>query len=188
MVLNKFDVAERQLLQAISLFFQRGDPVSVHTISEAAAQVLYDIRGHLGVESQIRDSDLIRTEYKKEWLAALGKSRNFFKHADRDPADSHEFKEEFNHFSLLDGIGMYGPAKGAWTPETIIYFGWFATIYPDLVRPDERLSAALQIYRTEMRGNPERLMTLCAEAIEQMRSGKLTFPGVSLSWGRGSAV
>ena len=121
LVLTKFDVAERQLLQAIRLFFAGGDPVSVHTVSEAAAQVLYDIRGFLGIENRLRDSDLIRSEYRREWLATLGRSRNFFKHADRDPSDVHEFKDEFNHFSLLDGVGMYGPAKGSWTPETIVF-------------------------------------------------------------------
>ena len=79
MLLSKFDVAERQLNQAIHLFFENGDPVSVHTLSEAAAQVLYDIRHKFGAESKIRDSDIIKPEFKKEWLASLFSSRNFFK-------------------------------------------------------------------------------------------------------------
>ena len=37
LLLSKFDVAERQLLQAIRLFFKEEDEVSIHTLSEAAA-------------------------------------------------------------------------------------------------------------------------------------------------------
>ena len=69
-----------------------------------------------------RDSDRIRPEYKKEWLNAVLRSRNFFKHADRDADEIHEFKEEFNHFSIMDAVNMYLTAKANWTPESIIFF------------------------------------------------------------------
>ena len=41
-VLTKFEVAERQLLQAINMFFREDDPVSIQTLAEAANQVLHD--------------------------------------------------------------------------------------------------------------------------------------------------
>ena len=44
----------------------------------------------------MRDFDIIKPEFKQQWLACLFSSRNFFKHADRDSEEVHEFKEEFN--------------------------------------------------------------------------------------------
>jgi hypothetical protein len=69
MLLSKFDVAERQLLQAIRMFFGEEDPVSIHTLAEAAAQVLNDIGEKYGARSFLRDSDIIREDKRKEWLA-----------------------------------------------------------------------------------------------------------------------
>jgi len=183
LVLSKFDVAERQLNQAIRLFFEGGDPVSVHTLSEAAAQVLYDIRRILGTESKLRDAKLIREEYRKEWLAALAKSRNFFKHADRDPTDVHEFKEEFNHFSLLDGVAMYAAAKHYWTPETIVFFMWFGAMYPDLLKPDPKLDPIMNKARLDHQRDPTGHKAMCARAIQEMRAGRVAVPNVSLELG-----
>ena len=128
--LSKFDVAERQLLLAIRLFFSSEDDVSIHTLSEAAGQILHDIGKDAGVSSIVRDSDRIRPERMKEWLAAIFKSRNFFKHADRDKGDVHEFKPEFNDMSLLDAVNMYSTLKRRWTPETLIFLVWFGLKYP----------------------------------------------------------
>ena len=122
--LTKFDVAERQLMQAIRLFSLQQDPVSIHTLAEAAAQVLYDIGDDYGVKSLTRDIERIRPEKTKEWLAIIHSSRNFFKHADRDKQATHEFKEIFNDMSLLDAVNMYTTIKKRWTPESFIFFVW----------------------------------------------------------------
>ncbi|MCI0917470.1 hypothetical protein JNA64_09870 [Pseudomonas stutzeri] len=59
-ILTKFDAAERQLLQAIRLFFREEDAISIHTLPEAASQILYDIGKETGIKSMFRDSDRIR--------------------------------------------------------------------------------------------------------------------------------
>ena len=145
--LNKFEVAERQLNQAIQLFFDEGDPISIHTLAEAAAQVLYDIREEFGANSLTRDSDRIWPEFKKEWLASLFSSRNFFKHADRDPKAVHEFKEEFNRFSIMDAVNMYLTAKRSWSPESIVLLLWFCTMYPKAIRKENEVVDLLNRYR-----------------------------------------
>lgn len=180
-LLSKFDVAERQLNQAIRLFFEGGDPVSIHTLAEAASQVLYDIRSRIGAQSKIRDGDIIKPEFKKEWTAALARSRNFFKHADRDADSLHEFKDEFNDFSLLDAVNMYLSGKAAWTPETIVFIQWFSLQYPNLVRKETPFAALIENARASQPQDPVAHRALCARAIRELRSGLRSVPGVTLA-------
>lgn len=182
-ILTKFDVAERQLAQAIQLFFEGGDPISVHTLAEAATQVLHDIKGQFGAKSIFRDSERIRPEREREWLAALNKSRNFFKHADKDAADTHEFKEGFNHFSLMDAVNMYLTAKDAWTPEAIVFFQWFSITYPEVLIGDAPFAVLLADYRQIAPPDDASRRALAAEAIRTFRNGERVPKGVVLYWG-----
>jgi len=183
--LTKFDVAERQLLQAIRLFFSGGDAVSVHTLSEAAAQVLYDTRdNHGGVTSIFRDSDRIRPERKKEWLQHLFCSRNFFKHANKDPNATHEFKLSFNHFSLLDAVNMYAAAKKSWTPETLIFFSWFSLSYPGILKDDNPM--LISLINSNLSGDdPIDISNFEAwsTCIDDLRSGQRWLASVTLNMG-----
>jgi hypothetical protein len=180
--LSKFEVAERQLNQAIELFFDGGDPVSVHTLAEAAAQVLFDIRKKIGAVSQLRESDRIRPEYRLEWIAELAKSRNFFKHADRDGDATHEFKEEFNHFSIMDGVSMLLAAKKQWTPETIVFLAWFAAKYPHAVVQGNDFSSLVNRYRAGLQSTDSEHRKNCGLALKELRTTR-KLPGVSTSIG-----
>jgi hypothetical protein len=185
LLLTKFDVAERQLNQAVRLFFSGGDEVSVHTLAEASAQVLYDTRAqHGGGTSLIRDSDRIRPERRKEWLSYAHKSRNFFKHADRDAVETHEFKDVFNHFSLLDAVNLYLTAKKVWTPETLLFFGWFVLTYPDLLKKDDYAFPAFvdQHLNGTDPVDPTNYSAI-AVCIDELRSGRRSLPGVTLELG-----
>jgi hypothetical protein len=178
LVLSKFDVAERQLLQAIRLFFKEEDEVSIHTLSEAAAQVLYDIRDEYDIQSIFRDSDHIRPERRTEWLAIVFKSRNFFKHADRDKGKVHEFKSIFNDMSILDAVNMYQKVKKRWTPETILFFVWLGLQYPDLLLEDSELKTALDSLAAKDYAPNHYNKAFFAWAIDMLRSGDLTMPNV----------
>jgi hypothetical protein len=183
--LSKFDVAERQLNQAVApFFFREEDPVSIHTLTEAAAQVLYDLREKFGGTSLLRDNDRIRDEYKHEWNASLVRSRNFFKHADRDPNDVHEFREEFNHFSLIEAVNLYLAAKRSWTPESVLFFAWFMTNYPKAIKPDPLLSgvlAGLVGISSSLPSSDQRW--LYAKGLADLRSGSRAIAGISLKLG-----
>lgn len=185
LLVTKFDAAERQLNQAIRLFFSGGDEVSIHTLAEASAQVLYDTRvKHGGGDSLLRDSDRIRPERRKEWLSYVHKSRNFFKHADRDPSEVHEFKDIFNHFSLLDAVNLYLAAKKSWTPETLLYFGWFSLTYPDLLKKDDHAFVTLvdqQLYGPDPIDPAD--YSAIAGCIDELRSGRRSIPGLALQPG-----
>jgi len=177
--LNKFDVAERQLNQAIQLFFNEGDPVSIHTLAEAAAQVLYDIKDEFGAKSLTRDSVHIRPEFKKEWLASLFRSRNFFKHAERNPKALHEFKEEFNHFSIMDAVNMYLTAKRSWTPESIVFLQWFCTKYPKAIREGAEIADLLNRYRARAPRDEQLHRQIASRAIREMRQQSRSIAGVT---------
>ena len=181
--LTNFDVAERQLNQAIHLFFEGGDSVSIHTLAEAASQVIYDTRAKYGAESKMRDTDIIKPEFKRDWLASLAKSKNFFKHADRDPADVHEFKDEFNDFSLLDAVNMYLTAKREWTPETIVFVQWYAIRFPAMVKKNNEFASLMDGYRSSIQMDGESFKALCLKALRELRSSSRSVPGITLSFG-----
>ena len=156
MKLSKFDVAERQLLQSIKLFFNEEDPVSIHTIAEASAQVLRNIGVDYGVKSITRDNECIKKDKRKEWNKELSKSRNFFKHADRDKNEFHEFDPMFNDFSLFDAAIMYNGIKKKWVPEVFTFWAWFILKYPELIREKSEIGKMYIVKKqNEMLPNPK---------------------------------
>src|SRR5689334_4474228 len=90
--ITKLEAAQRQLAEAVRLFFEQRDIVCVHTLAGAAVRVLSDLAAHRGVANPIRDSDRIRPERRKEFLGVLNAAQNFFKHADKDPHAVFEFR------------------------------------------------------------------------------------------------
>lgn len=181
--LTKFDVAERQLFQAIKMFFNNEDEVSIHTLTEASAQIFKDIGKPLGIKSMIRDSGLIRPERKKEWLKAMSSSKNFFKHADKDPDDIHEFKSMFNDFSILDAVNMYGLLKKRRTPETLIFYCWFALAYPDLVKESTDLDEFIHRVNSRSDSPDPNDKHWFGDVIHKLRSGEFNLPNVVLTNG-----
>src|SRR5438067_13371157 len=81
----KLEVAQRQLAQAIRLFFDSGDQVAIHTLASAAYQIFSDVCGKRGIPREIEDSAILdEMGVKKQVLEAMPRPQNFFKHADRD--------------------------------------------------------------------------------------------------------
>jgi len=103
--ITKLDAAERQLLEAIRLFFEERDPVCVHTLAAAAVGVLDDLARSKGMSRPLRDSARIAPEHRNDWIAAINAAQNFFKHADRDPDASLEFRPGTTAF-LMIGSGL----------------------------------------------------------------------------------
>lgn len=178
--LNKFDVAERQLNQAIKLFFDDGDAVSIHTLAEASCQILYDLRYKYPVHSFLKDADFIRDEYKKYWLNIIHKPRNFFKHADHDCDEVLDFKEIFNHFPLLDAVSMYTKVKGSWTPESLLFVCWFLINYPHLLNKDKCKLEIPFMDKSDI-NNSEK--STFGKILNELRTEKRQIDGVVLSYG-----
>ncbi|RSZ24084.1 hypothetical protein EJO66_32160 [Variovorax beijingensis] len=178
--LSKFDAAERQLLLAIRLFFAEEDPVSIHTLAESAGQVLHDVGKDLGVVSLVRDYELILPEKKRDWLAAIFKARNFFKHADKDPNGILEFRPSTNDFSLIDAVGMYSSLKQRFAPETIVFLMWFAVRYPELVVEESDLGQIVKKFATNGITPDAEKKENFLKMIGEIRSGEISVPNVAL--------
>jgi hypothetical protein len=136
-LLTKIEAARRQLRSAIRLFLEEGDDVSIYTLACAAQEVLRGLLKPRGVEeaSFIKDTDWVKPEFYRKYLTLINAPQNFFKHADRDPADSIEFQAELLPFVLHDCIRMYAKLTDRMLREGAAFVGWFLVAYPDLLKP-----------------------------------------------------
>ena len=131
-VVAKLDAAQRQLAQAICLFFDRGDQVAVHTLSTAAYQILSDICGHRGIEREIEDSKILEEMgVKKSVIDGMRKPQNFFKHADRDPQGTIRFNPMLSVCFMAYGVSFYCAITQKWFAEGIVFQSWFYASHPD---------------------------------------------------------
>ena len=58
-VIDKVDAARRQLESAITMFFEKWDVISQHTLVSAAHGILYDLGRQRGIGGSIKDSSLV---------------------------------------------------------------------------------------------------------------------------------
>ena len=104
MRISKINAAEYQLKEAIRLFFERRDPVSIRTLVSSSHQILCDKleknNKKLSVFKQFLG--LIRDEKKGEIRNKIRFAQNFFKHADKDSEDVMEYNPEINEIFLFD--------------------------------------------------------------------------------------
>jgi hypothetical protein len=134
----KLDAAKRQLDVAINLFFKNGDPVSIHTLTAAA----YDILIGLGkiakiVELGVKDIELyVKEEHQKEYRAILNKAQNFFKHSDKDPKETIEFNPDETIFFLLSAVKLYIDLTKEKPNNMIIFIHWCLLMYPNIVKDE----------------------------------------------------
>jgi hypothetical protein len=130
--LTKSEAARRQLRMAIKLWFMEEDPVSIHTLAQAAHEIIHTLFKRKGLEDLLFDSDLIKDEYRKDWSRRLKADANFFKHADKDPDTEREFDPRVNQYLLLFSIAGISrmkerlediePKFGSWPWGALIFF------------------------------------------------------------------
>ena len=110
-IIDKLDVACRQLNTAISLWFSGGDTVSIHTLACSAYQIVHDIAHKQGGYNLIYDSLIVKDKHRPKANKLLKEAYNFFKHAEKDAYDTIEFKpiltELFMTFTscVLENLG-----------------------------------------------------------------------------------
>jgi len=128
--LTKLEVATRQLKEAIWLFFNQHDSIAIHTLVAAAHQVLYDLAKDKGIVS-IKNYPLIREEMRSYWRKRLSEAENYFKHAERDPEATLEFRPLLTQCFLIDALHLHQQLTQSVFSEAIVYGVWFARKYPD---------------------------------------------------------
>lgn len=110
-IIDKFSAATRQLDTAISLWFSKGDAVSIHTLACSAYQIIHDINQQKGWRDLLYDTLVVKEEFHHDLKRFLKGHYNFFKHSEKDPNGTIEFDpsltEIFILFSLL-GLELFG--------------------------------------------------------------------------------
>jgi hypothetical protein len=122
--ITKLDAALRQLETAITLWFNSGDSLSIHTLSSAAYQILYDINKHQNGPTMTPDTDIIKPEKQAEWKRALKAPANFLKHADTDPTDTIFFNSAVNEHILFEATIFYSIITKETRPVLFCFHQW----------------------------------------------------------------
>lgn len=146
---TKINAARSQLIEAINLFFEERDPVSIHTLVGASLQILNDHITDIGVVWDNNlilryDSIYVNDAYRKLWHNIINEPRNFFKHADKDLEKgklSIEFETERNEIHLLEAIRCLTIVEGKefiFSIEFIFFFLWLGSKNPNLIKKEER--------------------------------------------------
>lgn len=134
--LTKLECAERQLAEAIVLYFERRHPVAIHTLAAAAHQIIFDLCRKKGIEGSLLKSCLyIRPEKKKMWLQKISEAENFFKHADRDPDAAIEFNPATTTYFIVDALELHCKLTGGYLAEGRIFLSHFIQLNPDFIQP-----------------------------------------------------
>lgn len=128
---TKLEEAERQLRAAIELFFERRDPLAVHTLVSAAHQVLADIGRQRGYAGVFRNPDIVKPGHEREVREAVAHAENFLKHADRDLDKELEFKPIATEVFLLDAIEIHRTITGESLVAFMLFSFWMAATYPE---------------------------------------------------------
>ncbi len=86
MTITKLDVAEREIVAAIQLLFDGGDPIPVYALANAAREITTTLCENRGKRSMI---DAIQEDHphmtRRQIYREASKHAAFFKHADQDP-------------------------------------------------------------------------------------------------------
>ena len=125
--LNKTNVARRQLETAIELFFREQDPVSIHTLTAAAYEVLADVARGRGQRMNLAEQleTLFPEEVANKLARLMRKPQNFFKHAERDVNASITFKPKQTADLLLDACTKFPEIAGYSTSAMTVFVYWY---------------------------------------------------------------
>jgi hypothetical protein len=136
---TKIDAAVRQLETAITLWFFDGDPVSICTLTFAAFEIIRSLNKGFGGNPTILDGRSMRKEHCKEILAAIRSSPNFFKHAGKDPHETHFFPVKSLRLIILDAVRTYDEWKLEQRPifETFRLWLWLTEPKSQIIPPDQ---------------------------------------------------
>jgi hypothetical protein len=130
--ISKLDAARRQLETAITLYFHEGDPVSIHTLTGAAYEVLQHLNRAKGGEPMIKDSlkDRVKPQFVRDISRKLNEAQNFFKHADKDPDEVlTAFTSGQTEYLLLDACWAYCRLTGERLPVLNVFEKWASVTF-----------------------------------------------------------
>lgn len=134
----KIEAARRQLGTALDLYMRDQDPVSVHTLTGAAGEILEHYAGKIAGQSfSSRVLGISPTMTQEQWVQAKHKIRNALKHAstrsgkDRDDEDLlASFSDHDNAIHLFMAWIDYGLVTNRMPVEAQTFIVWCDAIFP----------------------------------------------------------
>jgi hypothetical protein len=132
---DKLDAATRQLRTAITLWFNEGDPVSIHALAFAAYEVIHAVSKKRNPYRRdlLFDSLVIKDEYRSQVNIYLKKYAYFFKHADRNPDAEIEFNPELSETFILYAICGRELCGEPSSEEESNYLWWLQIHHSDIL-------------------------------------------------------
>lgn len=132
--ISKLDAADRQVAEAIRLFYEERDPVAIHTLASAAAQIATDLGEKKGIHAPLRGLKFLSVEKQKVWRPVIKSVENFFKHADRDPDSVLKFPPEITVIYIAEAVSLLGELESEGTVESQVFQAWFVVKYGRMVK------------------------------------------------------
>lgn len=133
-LVSKVDAATRQLETAIHLFFAYGDPVSVHTLVEAAYEIFRVMCESKKMFYVIRNNDYIRKDKQKEYHDLINEPKNYFKHASFKKKEPLRFNTAITSHFMVDASSMCVRLRGNASPIIQLFIFWYYCKYPDMIK------------------------------------------------------
>lgn len=140
-MITKEQAARDQIDTAIWLFYNRHDPISVHTLVSAGGQILRDLSRKRGIEGMFENMrDWIKPEFEAEYWRHFNRFASYFKHADRDPDERlYDFDYSVNDILLVLNCILYKDVTGEVSAPMNMHWLFTAALRPSLVIPGNDL-------------------------------------------------
>jgi hypothetical protein len=118
---NKQQAALSQLTAAIVIWFQGGDPVSIHTLAAAAHDCFYWMVKHMGKKSILREW---MSPQSKRFQKRIAEAQKFFKHGHQWLKKRVKYPVLYGELLMFDSVICYGMIFGAsMTPVVLRLYG-----------------------------------------------------------------
>ncbi|MEY2495607.1 MAG: hypothetical protein QOJ45_2099 [Verrucomicrobiota bacterium] len=144
--ITKIDAARRQLETATRLWFADADPVSIHTLTMAAHEILRVFNKRDAGPSMLTEpSDYIRPEYHRAYEELMLKSYNFFKHGAKDAETTDWFNPGKNVPLMLDAAEAYFRIASERPPILQVFRNYWRTHRPGLFVEESDLKIDTEI-------------------------------------------
>lgn len=137
--ISKLDASKRQLEIAIRLYFYSDDPISIHTLTAAAYNVIRDLNSKNERSPMFMKDlflDYIIENKKKEIQKMINEAENFFKHADKDPEKILDFNTQLTEIMIWDACEHYTAITGESPPLFKIFLAWYYLQHPDYIKKE----------------------------------------------------
>lgn len=129
--IDKVKVVNRQIKEAVRLFFNERDPVAIHTLIASAHQILFDLGKQKNIQSLLKNTASLRKSEVQKFIRQINYPYNFFKHADKDPNSKINILPliDLTVDFIFDAIVMLQQITGELPYEAKIYWLWFVSKY-----------------------------------------------------------